>query len=354
VGVIDSKGTGERIVVTGGAGYIGSHTCKALAREGFVPVTVDNLSRGHRWAVKWGPLEVADIRDGAALARVFEVYRPKAVVHFAAFAFVAESVENPYLYFDNNVAGTLSLLSAMQGAGVDRLVFSSSCAVYGNAETVPIAETHPTVPVNPYGLSKLIAETMIREFVRDFGFRAVALRYFNAAGADPEGETGELHDPEPHVVPSFLNALAAGAEAQINGDDWPTSDGTCIRDYIHVHDLAQAHVKALRYLEGNGGFEAVNLGTGRGWSLREVAAAVDRATGRKLRVRIGPRRPGDPAALVGDATRARTLLGWAPQYPDLGDGIAHAWRWLCRDAEKSREPAESETGRGTAPVRAAE
>jgi UDP-arabinose 4-epimerase len=290
-------------------------------------VTVDNLLRGHRWAVKWGPLEVADLRDTGTVVRVFENFRPKAVVHFAALSYVNESVEKPHLYYDNNVLGTVSLLNAMREVGVDRLVFSSTCAVYGNAETVPIAETHPTRPVNPYGMSKLLAESAIREFVRSFGFRAVALRYFNAAGADPDGETGELHDPEPHVVPSFLNAAHDGYEAQIFGDDWPTPDGTCVRDYIHVNDLAQAHLDALSYLDGNEGFEALNLGTGRGWSIREIVGIIDRVTGRKLRVRVGPRRAGDPAILVGDAGRARVRLGWAPQFPDLNDSIRHAWAW---------------------------
>lgn len=320
--------TGQNhVIVTGGAGYIGSHTCKAVAQRGYVPVTVDNLSRGHAWAVKWGPLEKVDLRDGAALQRIFHAYRPKAVIHFAAFAYVAESVEDPHLYYDNNVAGTISLLDAMRQAGIGKLVFSSSCAVYGNAETVPIAETHPTRPVNPYGTSKLMAETIIREYVRSFGLRAVALRYFNAAGADPDGEIGELHDPEPHVVPSFLGALAAEREALIFGDDWPTPDGTCVRDYVHVCDLAQAHVDALSHMSANQGFEAVNLSTGRGWSIREIVEIVNRVTGQELRVRIAPRRAGDPAILIGDATRARTVLGWTAKMPNLSDAIRHAWQW---------------------------
>jgi UDP-arabinose 4-epimerase len=316
------------ILVTGGAGYVGSHACKALARAGYLPVTVDNLSRGHAELVKWGPLIVADLADRPALDAAFAAHRPAAVMHFAAYAFVPESVADPYLYYRNNFAGTLTLLEAARAAGVNRFVFSSTCAVYGAVERTPIPETTPTAPVNAYGDSKLMIERVLGDAGRAYGLAWTALRYFNACGADPDGETGEMHDPEPHLIPRAL--MAATGEIphlDVFGEDWPTPDGTCVRDYIHVADLAQAHVAALRRLEAGGESGPFNLGTGTGLSVREIVDAVERITGRKLPLRKGPRRPGDPPALVADPARARAELGFAPAHSDIDTVVRTAWRW---------------------------
>jgi UDP-arabinose 4-epimerase len=316
------------IFVTGGAGYVGSHACKALAAAGYRPVVYDNLSRGFAELVKWGPLVQGDLGDRTALDAAFAVHKPVAVMHFAAFAFVPESVADPYLYYRNNMAGTLTLLEAMRAASVDRLVFSSTCAVYGSVTKTPIPETTPTAPVNAYGESKLMVERMLADAARAYGLRWTALRYFNACGADPDGETGELHDPEPHLIPRAL--MAATGEIpllDVFGEDWPTPDGTCVRDYIHVADLAAAHVAALRRLEKGGEPGPFNLGTGSGLSVREIVDAVVRVTGRKVPTRIGPRRPGDPPALVADAARARAELGFAPKFSDIDTIVSTAWRW---------------------------
>lgn len=316
------------VLVTGGAGYVGSHACKALARAGYLPVTVDNLSRGRAELVKWGPLIRADLADRAALDLAFAEHRPAAVMHFAAYAFVPESVADPYLYYRNNVAGTLTLLEAARAAGVARFVFSSTCAVYGAVARIPIPETTPTAPVNAYGESKLMIERVLADAGRAYGLAWMALRYFNACGADPDGETGELHDPEPHLIPRAL--MAASGEIphlDVFGEDWPTLDGTCVRDYIHVADLARAHVAALRHLENGGAPTALNLGTGAGLSVRQIVEAVERVTGRALPLRKGPRRPGDPPALVADPSRARAELGFAPELSDIDTVVRTAWRW---------------------------
>ena len=263
------------ILVTGGAGYVGSHACKALAASGYLPITYDNLIYGHREAVKWGPLEVGDVTDRGTLNAVLERYKPKAVMHFAAFTYVGESVADPGKYYRNNVVGTLSLLEAMRDHRIERLVFSSTAATYGTPDSVPIFEDARQEPINPYGQSKLVAERMIADFSKAHGLRAAVLRYFNAAGADPEGELGECHDPESHLIPLAMQAVSGqGPALTLFGDDYPTTDGTCIRDYIHVSDLADAHVRALNQLEHRQGLEAFNLGTGQGLSVREVLAAV--------------------------------------------------------------------------------
>src|SRR5437764_1658548 len=269
------------VLVTGGAGYVGSHACSALRAAGLTPVTYDNLSRGHRELVRFGPLEQGDILDEARLVNVLETYRPVAVMHFAAFAYVGESVEQPLDYYRNNFAGALTLLGAMRKCGVDRFVFSSTCAVYGTPEIQPMPETLPLAPINPYGRSKLMVEQALRDASAAHGLRSVSLRYFNACGAHPSGEIGERHDPEPHLIPRALMAANGEIEAlDVFGTDYPTPDGTAVRDYIHVCDLAEAHVSALRYLETGGETIALNLGTGRGYSVREVVDATVRVTGK--------------------------------------------------------------------------
>lgn len=321
----------KHVLVTGGAGYIGSHACKALAAAGYVPVTYDNLVYGHRSAVRWGPFVHGDILDRAALDAALQAWQPVAVMHFAAFAYVGESVTNPGKYYRNNVAGSLTLLESMRDAGVSQFVFSSTCATYGVPQAVPIAEDHPQKPINPYGASKLMIERMLRDFDAAHGLRSISLRYFNAAGADPAGETGEAHDPETHLIPLVLDA-AAGVRPDVTvfGSDYPTQDGTCIRDYIHVTDLAQAHVlalQALQALEAGAATTAYNLGNGKGFSVRQVIDTARAVTGLAIPVRMGPQRAGDPPELVGDASRIRAELGWLPQHADLADIVGTAWRW---------------------------
>ena len=321
----------KTILVTGGAGYIGSHVCKALAAAGYLPVTFDNLVFGHRWAVRWGPFVEGDILDRAALDRAFDQFKPMAVMHFAAFAYVGESVANPGKYYRNNVAGSLNLLEAMRDWNVRQLVFSSTCATYGIPHTSPISEDHPQQPVNPYGASKQMIERIMRDFGLAHGLRSIALRYFNAAGADPSAEIGEAHDPETHLVPLALDA-AAGVRPDVTifGDQYPTRDGTCIRDYIHVSDLAQAHLLAVQALEHGHAGTVYNLGNGRGFSVKEVVDTARAITGQAIAVRIGPARAGDPASLVGDSARIRKELGWHPDFPELAAIVESAWRWHQR------------------------
>jgi UDP-glucose-4-epimerase GalE len=319
------------ILVTGGAGYIGSHTCKALARAGHLAVVLDNLIHGHKAAVRWGPLVEGDIRDRGLVERAIREHRIDAVVHFAGHAYVGESMRDPGKYFGNNAAGSLTLLEAVQACGIGRIVFSSTCATYGVPESLPIHDEHAQRPINPYGESKLFVERALRWYGVAHGLRSVALRYFNAAGADPDGEIGEEHDPETHLIPLAIGAaLGTRAPLQIYGTDYPTPDGTAVRDYVHVTDLADAHVRALDYLDGGGESTAVNLGTGRGHSVREIVAAVERVAERELPRRETARRPGDPASLVAAPGRSRELLGWAPQRSELGAIIATAWRWHTR------------------------
>ena len=317
-----------KILVVGGAGYIGSHTAKALAEAGMEPVVVDDFSAGHEWAVKWGPMERCDIRDSKALAAVFETHNPGAVLHFAGKINVMESITAPEIYYDNNVVGTLSLLDTMRRFKVTKLVFSSSCAVYKTPGHMPLDESHPYGPINTYGNSKLTAEHMMEDFGRAHGLRHVALRYFNAAGADWDAGIGEAHDPETHLIPLVLDAAMKRRHAiSVFGDDYETPDGTCIRDYIHVADLAGAHLRALDYLEAGGVSDAFNLGNGAGYSVRQVIDTATRVTGRDIPVQEGPRRDGDPAELISDSTRAAEILGWTPERPALENQIEDAWRW---------------------------
>jgi UDP-arabinose 4-epimerase len=317
-----------RILVTGGAGYIGSHTAKLLAASGHTPVVFDDMSQGHDWAVKWGPVEQGSLSDSDRLRDVFAQHAIDAVIHFAASALVGESMSNPTKYFRNNTVGTLNLLDAMRIASVERFVFSSTCATYGNPIRVPIDESHPQSPVNPYGESKLMVEKILRWYGECYGLRWMALRYFNAAGADPAGEIGEEHDPESHLIPLVIGAaLGTRPAVRIFGTDYDTPDGTAIRDYVHVMDLADAHLRALQRLEAGSPSQAVNLGTGRGHSVREVVNTVARVGGRPVPAVESPRRAGDPAALVADPSRARSELGWQCRFPELDVIVQHAWQW---------------------------
>jgi UDP-glucose-4-epimerase GalE len=317
-----------RVLVTGGAGYIGSHTAKFLHGAGFEPIVLDDLSAGHEWAVKWGPLVEGNLSDGALLQHVLYAHKITAVIHFAASAYVSESMQDPKKYFRNNVTNTLTLLDQMLEAGVKHIVFSSSCATYGIPQSVPIREEEPQNPVNPYGESKLFAERVLRWYGEAYGLSWMALRYFNAAGADPDSELGEDHSPETHLIPLAMDAaLGQRPSLEIYGSDYATPDGTAVRDYVHVTDLADAHVQALRYLLSAGKSTAVNLGTGRGYSVQEVVAAVEHATRSRIPVRTAHRRPGDPPQLVADPRKAAALLGWEPRYSDIETIVETAWCW---------------------------
>jgi len=316
------------VLVCGGAGYIGSHMARQLAGHGHQVTVLDNLSTGHRAAVRWGPLVEADLLHPLALERAFSGQRFDAVMHFCARSLVGESVAAPYAYYANNLAGTLNLLQAMQRHGVDRLVFSSTAAVYGEPRAACIDEDHPREPINPYGASKLMVERILADAAAAYGLRSVSFRYFNAAGAAADGALGEMHDPETHLVPNVLRAaLGAGPPLQVFGDDWPTPDGTCIRDYVHVDDLAQAHRLALEWMDLNPGAHAFNLGNGAGFSVREVITAAEAVCGHRIPWSVVPRRPGDPAVLVAASSLARRELGWAPAYPELESILSSAWRW---------------------------
>jgi UDP-arabinose 4-epimerase len=322
------------VLITGGAGYIGSHSAKALARAGLHPVVVDNLHRGHREAVQWGPLVEADIADRSALQKVFRQYPIEAVIHFAAFAYVSESMRTPDLYFRNNVVNTLSLLDVMRDEGVRKIVFSSSCSTYGYPRQTPIPEDHVQQPVNPYGESKLMVERLLHWYGSIYGLSWVALRYFNAAGADPEGDLGEDHDPETHLIPlAICAALGLIPYLEIYGTDYDTPDRTAIRDYLHVADLADAHLAALQYLGSGGTSTAFNLGTGNGHSVREVAAMVEQVAGHKVPFREVSRRPGDPPCLVAEAVKAAEVLGWHPRHSSLEEIVRTAWNWKVRSAQ---------------------
>lgn len=302
-----------KVLVTGGAGYIGSHTCKALAHGGHAVIVYDNLSTGHREFVRWGDFVYGDIRDTQCLRACLKKYAPDGIVHFAASAYVGESVLNPGKYFHNNVVGTLSILDALRDEGVRNIVVSGTCAVYGQPATVPIAETCPTNPINPYGASKLFMERMLADYATAHGLHWCSLRYFNAAGGDPEGEIGEWHEPETHLIPRVIMAALGKIPAiEIFGDDYDTPDGTCIRDYVHVNDLARAHILAMEYLLAGGESVALNLGSGQGASVREIIAGVAEIVGRPVPHVIKPRRAGDPAKLVADAERAENCLQWRP------------------------------------------
>ncbi|MGA2145101.1 MAG: UDP-glucose 4-epimerase GalE [Bryobacteraceae bacterium] len=317
----------RKILVTGGAGYIGSHTVRLLLDQGYDVTVVDNLSKGYRENVPDGRLVEMDIGDTNRLAAVLKEFGAEAVVHFAAFIAVGESMREPARYFSNNVCGSLSLLTAMVEAGVRHVVFSSTAAVYGNPHTTPIAETFPIQPVSVYGESKVMVEALLRWFDEVHGITNIRLRYFNACGADPQGRLGERHQPETHLIPLVLRAVASGEPVTVFGDDYDTADGTCIRDYIHVNDLAQAHIQALEYLLGGGASDAFNVGTGTGHTVLEIIRAVEEVTGKKVPYTIGPRREGDPPVLVAASDKLRAMLGWKPQYTDLRQIVAHAWNF---------------------------
>jgi UDP-glucose-4-epimerase GalE len=322
----------KRILVTGGAGYIGSHTVNLLLKQGYEVTVADNLSRGYRPNVPDGLLHVVNLQDTDKMTALMKEKQCEAVIHFAAYALVGESMQWPEMYFENNVGGSNSLFTAMQRAGVPYLVFSSTCAVYGTPHTSPIVEDFPIQPLNPYGESKAMVEKILSWFDRLHGLRSVALRYFNASGADPEGRLGEEHEPETHLIPLLFQAVQTGKPATIFGDDYPTPDGTCIRDYIHVNDLAQAHILALESLAAGAPSNQFNVGTGTGNSVREVVAAVEAVLGRKVPHTIGPRRAGDPPRLVANGDKVRQALGWKPEYTDLRKTVATAWNFVEKKA----------------------
>lgn len=316
------------ILVTGGAGYIGSHINKELNKQGYETVVIDNLSYGHEDFVKWGALERVDLSNSREIRKVFQNYPIDAVMHFAAFTYVGESVEDPQKYYLNNLRNTLNLLKVMMEFEVEKIVFSSTCATYGDPLEIPITEDHPQNPISPYGRGKFMVEQVLRDYSQAYGLKYVSLRYFNAAGADPDGELGESHQPETHLIPLILDAaLGRREDIKIFGTDYPTPDGTCIRDYIHVTDLADAHIKALEYLENSGKSEVFNLGNGNGFSVREVIEEARKVTGRKITAVETDRRPGDPPILVGSSKKAREILKWEPKFDDLSQIISTAWEW---------------------------
>jgi UDP-glucose-4-epimerase GalE len=318
----------RRVLVTGGAGYIGSHTLKELSRRGYSPICFDNLSVGFRALARGAPLVVGDLASAADLDRAFADGPVEAVIHFAAHALVGESSVNPHKYFRDNIGNALSLLDAMRRHGTRTFILSSTCSVYGIPREVPIREDAPLDPINPYGASKMMIERILRDFEAAHGMRWVALRYFNAAGADPGGELGERHRPETHLIPRALDvALGSSPALEIYGDDYPTPDGTCLRDYIHVTDLASAHIEALEFLARGNASGAFNLGVGRGSSVREVVRQVEETTGVPIRVEVKPRRAGDPPALVADPTRAHRELGWSPRHSSIREIVETAWNW---------------------------
>jgi UDP-glucose 4-epimerase len=319
------------ILVTGGAGYIGSHTVLALQNQGYQIIVVDNLIYGHRELIEIFPavkLIVGDINDAQLLKNIFSTYDITAVIHFAVYAYVGESITDPRKYYRNNVVGSLTLLEAMVDHGINKIVFSSTCATYGIPDTVPITEDQLQNPINPYGTSKLVVEKILLDFSQAYGFKSVIFRYFNAAGADPKGRVGEDHTPETHLIPLILyTALGKRSQINIYGTDYSTPDGTCIRDYIHVSDLAQAHILGLEYLLQGGNTNIFNLGNGNGFSVREMIETAQLVTNRPIKVLEGDRRPGDPPILVGSSAKAHRILGWQPQYPLAKDILHHAWSW---------------------------
>ncbi|WP_373997393.1 UDP-glucose 4-epimerase GalE [Brevundimonas intermedia] len=324
------------VLVAGGAGYVGSHVCLALSQSGFRPVVYDNLSNGHTAFVQWGELETGDIRDGARLDAVIAKHSPIAVLHFAALIEVGESVKEPGRFYENNVAGAITLIEAARRGGIEVMVFSSTCATYGDPVRLPMDETHPQAPLNPYGRTKLMVEQALADYSTYAGFRSVCLRYFNAAGADEEGRIGERHHPETHAIPLALQtALGQRQGFKLFGDDYDTRDGTAVRDYIHVMDLADAHVRALKYLLDGGETTVFNLGTGTGTTVKELIDTIRRTTNQPFPVETTPRRSGDAPCLVANNSRAREVLGWAPTRT-LDDIVRTAWRWHA--AERDRLP----------------
>lgn len=316
------------ILIVGGAGYIGSHLNKEISKQGYETVVFDNLSYGHEKFVKWGNFELGDLGNINDIRSIFRKYPIDAVMHFAAFTYVGESVEDPQKYYLNNVKNTLNLLQVMLEENVKQFVFSSTCATYGNPVEIPITENHPQNPINPYGRGKLIVEQVLKDYSNAYGFKYASLRYFNAAGADPDGEVGELHDPETHLIPLILDvATGKRDDIKIFGTDYDTPDGTCIRDYIHVTDLADAHILALKYLQDGGESDVFNLGNGNGFSVKEVIETARKITGKNIRAVEDERRPGDPPILVGSSDKAKKVLKWKPKYDDLYKIIETAWNW---------------------------
>ncbi len=345
----------KTILVTGGAGYIGSHTVKALQQKGYRVVVLDNLMYGHREIVEdvlRAKLIVGDINDRTLLERIFETHPIEAVIHFAAYAYVGESVNSPAKYYWNNVTGTLNLLKAMMAASVKNIIFSSTCATYGVPTRVPISESDPQNPINPYGMSKLMVEKMLADFDRAYGLKSVIFRYFNAAGADPSGMLGEDHTPETHLIPLVLmTALNKRDSVSIFGTDYHTKDGSCVRDYIHVSDLAQAHVLGLEYILKESQSQIFNLGNGNGFSVKQIVETARKVTGKSITAIECDRRPGDPPVLVGSGEKAKKILGWQPQYPDIFSILSHAWNWHKQRhgiSELIAEPQNSLIGQYTA------
>jgi len=318
----------KKILVTGGAGYIGSHTAKELSLAGYEPYVLDNFSTGHHWAVKWGEFIEADLLDKKGLIQFLEENKPEAIIHFAASSLVGESYKNPITYFNNNVIGTLNLLEAMQVAGIDNIVFSSSCAIYGIPNSSPIPDDHEANPISPYGESKHIIEKVLRWYSEIYNLKYIALRYFNAAGADPDNEIGEAHDPETHLIPLAVDvALGKKEYLDIYGVDYPTDDGTAVRDYVHVKDLAIAHVSAVSYLISGGESNNINLGSGIGYSVREIISEINKVSGNEITFYEKERRKGDPAILIADNNKAKTILNWEPKYSALNEIIKTAYNW---------------------------
>lgn len=323
--------TNASVLVAGGAGYIGSHMCKLLYQNGFTPIVIDNLSYGHKEFVKWGPLIIGDIANKELVQKTIQTYQPIAAFHFSAFTYVGESVQNPQKYYQNNVVQTIHFLDSLIEMNVKHVIFSSSCATYGIPQEKYLTESHPQNPINPYGMTKLIIEKCLQDYSKAYGLKSVSLRYFNAAGADPDHEIGEDHNPETHLIPLVLDvALKRKKSITIFGDNYPTKDGTCIRDYIHINDLGLAHLQALKYLQNQGETTAFNLGNGQGFSVKEIIAKTIKITNKPIPIEIGPKREGDPPILVGNASKAHSVLKWTPQYANIQTIIKTAWAWHQR------------------------
>jgi UDP-arabinose 4-epimerase len=322
-----TKPRNEHVLVTGGAGYIGSHTCRLLSLEGYTPVTYDNMSTGNSWAVKWGPLIEADILDTERLKKTIRAYGTKTIIHFAAKAYVGESIAAPLSYYQNNVTGTISVLEAARQAGVDNFIFSSSCAVYGQPETVPVTEDTPIRPISPYGRTKAISEQIIKDVCETYKIRYALLRYFNAAGAEPESGIGEHHDPETHLIPNAVSAALTGRPFSIYGTDYSTVDGTCVRDYVHVTDLADAHLKAHQYLNDGAENIVVNLSSGAGHSVYQILNTIEKIVSRTITKDQKPARNGDPAIIYANGARAKQTIGWAPRKNDIEKIITDSIEW---------------------------
>ncbi len=326
----------KTILVTGGAGYVGSHCCKEFAAQGWTVVVYDNLYRGWRDMVRWGELIEGDILDTTALQTAVAKVKPDVLAHFAALTYVGESVEQPDLYYRNNTLGTFNILEALRAAGVNKMIFSSTAATYGEPLEAPMPETHRQLPINPYGWSKLMVERMMADYADAYGLRFASLRYFNAAGASPDGDIGERHEPETHVIPlAARGALRDDYRFTIFGDDFDTRDGTCVRDYVHVSDLGRAHAAAADYLMTGGAAQFFNLGTGEGTTVKEIADAIEKVSGKPLPRKVGPRRAGDPAVLVASNARAREVLGWTPTQSSIDEIVRTAWAWAQKDAERA-------------------